>query len=115
MAVYSTGIAVSWGGTPFTEVTDLQWTYGGGLPKGRGTGDFRWSDEAGTLSVTCLGTANIGTAEWGLRRQLVVTQGSILGASVTHLTSWAVCESVNVAYEVNGVTRYTVTFRLLDN
>ena len=33
----------------------------------------------------------------------------------TSLTSYAVCESVGVAYEVNGVTRYTVTFKLLDN
>ncbi|HSG20249.1 MAG TPA: hypothetical protein VLA31_05715 [Burkholderiaceae bacterium] len=109
MATYSTGVTVSWGGTPFTEVTDLQWSYGGGMPKGRGTGDFRWTDEAGTLSVTCLGAANVSTAEWGLRRQLVVSGG---GSS---LTSWAVCESVGVAYEVNGVTRYTVTFKLLDN
>lgn len=114
MAVYSAGVTVSWGGTPFTEVTDLQWTYGGGMPKGRGTGDFRWSDEAGTLTLTCLGPQNTNITEWGLRRQIVITQ-VIGGGSFTHLTNWAVCESVNVAYEVNGVTRYTVTFRLLDN
>ena len=115
MATYSTGVTVSWGGTPFTEVTDLQWTYGGGMPKGRGAGDFRWTDEAGSLSVTCLGVSNVSTTEWGLRRQLSITQLSSNGGTSTHLTSYAVCESVNVAYEVNGVTRYTVTFKLLDN
>lgn len=109
MATYSADVQVSWGGTLFTEVTDLQWTYGGGMPKGRGTGDFAWSDEAGTLTLTCLGPANVNATQWGLRRQLVVSRG---GSS---LTSYAVCESVGVAYEVNGVTRYTLTFRLLDN
>lgn len=111
MATYSTGVTVSWNGTPFTEVTDLQWSYGGGMPKGRGTGDFRWSDEPGTLTVTCLGPQNTNIAEWGLRRQLVITQ---IGGGPS-LTNYAVCESVGVAYEVNGVIRYTVTFRLLDN
>jgi hypothetical protein len=106
VAVYSTGIAVTWNSTPFTEVVNLSWTYGGGAPKGR---SVIWTDEAGTLSVECLGTANTGTANYGTRGTLVVSGG---GQS---LTSQAVWESLSVANEVNGVTRFTVAFKLLDN
>lgn len=106
MASYSTGIAVTWNGTPFTEVVNLSWTYGGGAPKGR---SVIWTDEAGTLSVECLGTANTSTANYGTRGTLVVSGGG------QALTSQAVWESLSVANEVNGVTRFTVAFKLLDN
>lgn len=105
MATYSTGVSVTWGGTPFTEVFDLSVSYGGGSPKGRST---PWTDELGTVTVSCFGTANTGSAEYGLRKQLVITGG---GAS---LTSYAVWESVGVQYGLNDVTRFTVTFKLLD-
>ena len=106
MATYSTGIAATWGGSPFAEIVDLSWTYGGGPPKGR---NAIWTDEAGSVSITCLDGANISTAEYGLRKQLVLSGG---GQS---LTVNAVYESLNVVPELNGITRYTVTFRLLDN
>lgn len=106
MATYSTGISASWGGTPFVEVVDLSWTYGGGPSKGR---SVVWTDAVGSVSITALGSANINIAEYGLRKSLVLSGG---GQS---LTTNAVWESLAVAPEVNGVTRYTVTFRLLDN
>jgi hypothetical protein len=56
-----------------------------------------------------LAGANTSTDEYGLRKQLVISGG---GQS---LTSQAVWESLSVSNEVNGVTRYTVTFKLLDN
>lgn len=105
MATYSTGVSVTWGGVAFTEVTGLSWTYGGGAPKGR---SVVWTDEAGSVSVECLGTANTSIAEYGLRKQLVISGG---GQS---LTNYAVWESLSVANEVNGITRFTVTFSLLD-
>jgi hypothetical protein len=91
---------------PFTEVVGLDWTYGGGAPKGR---NVEWTDEAGTVSIASLGTANISISEYGLRKQLVISGG---GQS---LTNYAVWESLSVANEVNGVTRFTVTLKLLDN
>lgn len=106
MATYSTSITARWGGFPLAEITDLSWTYGGGAPKGR---DAVWTDEAGSVSITTLNPANISTAEYGLRKQLVLSGG---GQS---LTSYAVFEGLTVAPELNGVTRYTVTFKLLDN
>lgn len=106
MATYSQGVAVSWNGVAFQEVTGLSWTYGGSAPKGR---SVEWTDEAGTCTVECLGTNNTATSNYGLRRQIVISGG---GQS---LTNYAVWESLAVTNEVNGVTRYTVTFRLLDN
>lgn len=105
MATYSQNVSVSWGGTPFTEVVGLDWQYGGGSPKGR---SVAWSDEAGTVTVATLGSANTSVSEYGVRKQLVISGG---GQS---LTSYAVWESLDVANEVNGVTRFTVTFKLLD-
>lgn len=105
MATFSTGVSVSWGGTPFTEVYDCSYSYGGGMPKGR---DVVWSDELGQVTVACFGTANISTAEYGQRKTLAISGG---GSS---LTTPAVLESLAVQYGLNDVTRFTVTFRILD-
>ena len=105
MATYSTGISATFDGTAFVEVTDLSWQYGGGLPKGRST---TWTDEVGSVSIACLGTANISTAKYGTRADLVLSGGGV------SLTSKAVYEGLSVTPELDGVTRYTVTFRLLD-
>lgn len=105
MATHSAGISVTWRGTAFAEVTDLSWEYGGGLPKGRSTA---WTDDIGTVSIQCLDSANVSTANYGARATLAITGG---GAS---LTVPAVYERVAVSPELNGITRYTVTFRILD-
>ncbi len=105
MATYSTGITATFDGTAFAEVSDLTWQYGGGLPKGRST---TWTDEVGTVSISCMGAANISTAKYGTRADLVLAGG---GVALTHK---AVYESLSVTPELNGVTRFTVTFRLLD-
>lgn len=105
MATYSTGISATFAGTSFAEVVDLSWSYGGALPKGR---DSAWTDDVGSVTLTCLSSSGVSTAGYGTRGDLVITGG---GAA---LTNKAVYEGVNVAPEVNGVTRYTVTFRLLD-
>ena len=106
MATYSTGITVTWNATTFQEVTGLSWTYGGGPSKGR---SVEWTDDVGTVSIECLGGNNTSTSNYGLRRTLTITGG---GQS---LTSPAVWESLSVANELNGITRYTVTLKLLDN
>ncbi len=105
MATYSTGISVTWGGVAFTEVVGVPVTYAGGASRGR---SVVWTDQAGAVTVECLGSANISTAEYGLRKQLVISGGGV------SLTSYAVYEGFVMTPEVNGVTRYTVTFNLLD-
>ena len=106
MATLAQGITVTWGGTSFQEVTDLQWTYGGGPSKGR---SVIWTDDLGSVQITCLGNANTSTSEYGQRKQLQITGG---GAT---LTAYAVWESLSVAPELNGVTKYSLTFKILDN
>jgi hypothetical protein len=105
VATISTGLTVTWGSVAFTEVTDLQVSYAGGASKGR---SVAWTDDAGSVSVASLGTANINTSEWGLRKHLEIS-----GAGVS-LTSYAVYEGWTAQPELNGVTRYSVTFKLLD-
>jgi hypothetical protein len=105
VASYSHGVGVTWGGSAFSEIVGLDWTYGGGASKGR---SVVWTDEAGSVSVTTLAGANTSTSQYGLRKQLVISGG---GQSLTVQAVW---ESLSVANEVNGVTRYTVTFKILD-
>jgi hypothetical protein len=105
VATYSTGISVTWNGTAFTEVQELSWS-SGGARQGR---DVAWSPDQGTVSVTCLGTENTARSNFGIRAALVISGG---GAGLTSYAAW---ESVAVAPERNGVTRYTVTLKLLDD
>jgi hypothetical protein len=105
VAYYSQGVSVTWNGVAFSEVTDLQWSYGGGMPKGR---DSAWTDELGSVSIVCLSMTNVATSQYGTLGDLVISGG---GTSLTHK---ALYESMAVATELNGVTRNTVTFRLMD-
>lgn len=105
MATYSTGITATFGSTTFAEVTDLAWTYGGSLPKGRAS---TWTDDVGSVSLTCLGAAGASTSNYGLRNDLTISGGG------SNLTCKAVYTGLSVAPELNGVTRYTVTFKILD-
>ena len=105
MASYATGITVTWNAVAFQEVTGLSWSYGGGPSKGR---SVAWTDDVGTVAIECLGSNNTSTSNYGTRAEL-----SISGGGQT-LTNKAVWESVAVASEVNDVTRFTVTLRLLD-
>lgn len=104
MATYSTGITCTFLTATFGEVTGLSWSYGGGMPKGRGV---NWTDDAGTITVTCLAATGVSTANYGLNGTLVITGG---GAD---LTCQAVYVGMNVTPELNGVTRYSVTFKIL--
>ena len=106
MATYSTGVVVTWNGIAFQEVTGLSWSYGGGPSKGR---SVAWTDDVGSVAIECLGGNNTGTSNYGVRATLVISGG---GQSLTNPAVW---ESLSVANEVNGVTRYTVTLKLLDN
>lgn len=105
MATYSTGITATWGGVAFAEITDLSHTYGGGPPKGR---SVIWTDEVGSATITTLGSANMSSSEYGQRKLLVIGGG---GQSVS---GYAVLESLTTTPELNGVTRYTATFKFLD-
>jgi len=105
VATYSTGISATWGSVTFAEMQSLSWNYGGGGARGR---TAPWSDEIGTVSLQCLDATGITTANVGVLQQLVISGGGC------GLTVQAVYEGVSVDAELNGVTKYTVTFRILD-
>jgi len=110
VATYSTGITAKWGGTSFQEVFDLSYTFGSGAATDRGPDDgTRWSDNLGSVTLSCYGTANTSSTQWGQRKQLEISGG---GSS---LTAWAVCESIAVQHGVNDVTRFSVTYKLTDS
>jgi len=105
VATYSTGITATWGSVTFGEMQSLSWTWGGGGAKGRSA---PWSDEIGSVSIQCLGGTGISTANAGLRQQLTITGGGCT------LTTYAIWDSVAVDAELNGVTKYSVSLKILD-
>ena len=102
MATYSTAITVAFNGAYATEVVDLYWTWGGGLSKGR---SVVWTDDAGTVNVETLGAARTG--DYGVLGTLTISGGGM------GLTCNACCTSVSAAAKLNGVTRYTTTFQII--
>lgn len=105
MATYSTGITATWGSVTFGEMQSLSWNWGGAGSKGRST---PWTDEIGTVSIQCLGSTGLSTARSGERAQLAITGGGC------NLTAYAIWESLSVDTELNGVTKYSVTLKILD-
>lgn len=105
MAIYSEGITATWGSVTFGQVQALSWNYGGGGARGR---DEPWTDDLGTVSIQCLGDTGISTANNGNRELFTIAGGGC------DLTCHAIYESVSVDAELNGVTRYTVSLKILD-
>ena len=105
MATPSTGIAVTFNGTAALEVTELQWTFGGSMPQGRNT---TWVPNFGTATIGVIGN-NVTSALRGVRGALVVTGGGCT------LSTMAVCTGVSLAAELNGITRYTVSFEFVES
>lgn len=110
MAIYSTGLEASWGGVPFGEIYELSLDTYGGPRKDRSSSSTAkgWSDEVGTVTIGCYGVANMNTAQYGLRKQLVITGGGI------SLTIYGHCIGLAAVPEVNGLARFTFTIKLLD-
>jgi hypothetical protein len=102
VAAFSTGINFTFNGITATEVIGLSWTWGGGLPKGR---SIVWTDDAGSVTIESLGGANTGL--YGTRGTLTIAGGGM------GLTATACCTSVSAAAELNGVTRYTTEFKII--
>lgn len=106
MATYSADITVGFGGATYEEVTAISWSYGGDLPIGKFN---EYTDSLGTLTLTCLNATGISTSDYGTRADLTVSGG---GANLTHK---AVLTEIGVTPELNDVTKYTVSFTLVDD
>mgnify|MGYP006282005435 CR=1 FL=1 len=105
MAVPCTGVTVSWDGTDFEEVREIRISGPGSLPVGR-TSTFTL--DRGVIEVACLGTTNISSANYGKRLVLQITGGGIAW------NSDCIYQSYTVEGVVNDVTRYTVSFKVMD-
>ena len=103
MATYATGVAATWDGTSFGEITELSVTHGGSLPLARASA---WTLDVGTIELKCLTTANITTAKYGKRADLTITGGGLA------YSGKAVLEKFTLAGVVNDVSRYAVTLRI---
>lgn len=110
MATYSTGMAATWGGSAFTEVYEIGIPLYGGMRKDRAfnMASQGWTDDIGDVSIAAYGTHNMQVAEYGTRKQLVISGGGL------SLTVMAMCTGVSGTPELGGVTRYTFTAKILD-
>lgn len=104
MATYSTGISATFGSYTLLEMVGLSWNFGGGMPVGRG---IVWQAVPGQVTIESL--SPITTAMYGTRAVLNISGGGV------GLTTPAVCTDIAVTAEINGVSRYSYTFDILDN
>ncbi len=105
MAIACAGVTVTWNSVPFQEVREIRVEGPGSLPGGRLT---PWTLDLGTIEVSCLGTANISSAQYGKRLVLGIQGGGI---------SWSadcIYQTYRIEGVVNDVTRYTVSFKVMD-
>lgn len=99
MATYSTGVTATFPGATLTEIVGLAFSWGGGMPEGRGT---TFKALPGQVQLEVLSGATTGI--YGTIGQLVISGGGV------NLTLTAVCTEVGAVAEVNGITRYSYTF-----
>lgn len=104
MATFSTGISATFGSTTLTEMTGISWSYGGGMPTGRGV---VFQPVFGQVTIETIGSAT--TSLYGTRHPLTISGGGV------NLTCTAVCTDLAVTAEVNGIARYSYTFDILDS
>ena len=104
MAIYSTGVTVTFAGTTFTEVRNVAWNFGGGQSEGR---SVVWRANPGKITVDLIG--GVFTSLYGTKGTMTISGGGV------NLACFAVCTNISVASELNGVTQYSVEFDILDN
>lgn len=100
MAFSSQGVSIAWGTAAFQEVRSFAWSYGG-------NSIGRQNIEIGRAVVVCLGTANTSITNHGQRKSLVASGGG------HNLTVDAIWDSVSASADVNDVSSFTVTLRLV--
>jgi hypothetical protein len=105
VATYSTGISATWGAVTFQEMQSLSWNYGGAGSKGRAV---PWSDEVGNLTIQCLSMSGVAVTHVGSTATLTITGGGC------NLTVPALYESVSTDAELNGVTKYSISLKVLN-
>lgn len=102
----SQGVTVSFSGTTWSEVTDVDWTFAPGMPKSRRIGaGLSWTDDAGTVTISNLG--GVATGLYGQRSTLMISGGGV------SLTYTAVLLGSSATAAVNGVTKYKTVFKLI--
>jgi len=120
MAIFSSGITASFGGTAIGEITEIKWLVGGGLPQGRGStsGTSFWSMDAGAIEITAFGTALNNSSQWG-RKAVLAVGGTARVATATatiitvNLSCKAICQTLDIGAKVNDVWRHKGTFKIV--
>ena len=103
MATYASGVTATWNGVAFSEVSELRVTHGGALPLARAS---TWTLDLGTIEMSSFATANVSTANYGVRSLVTIAGGGFAYRAT------AVLERLTFQGVVNDVTRYGVTLRV---
>lgn len=105
MATYSAGITVVWGAITFAEITSIDIDKYGELSRGR---SVDWTDSAGTVKITTLSPTGVGSANWNQKGLLTIAGGDM------NLVVNALYMGFSASAELNGVTKYTINFKILE-
>lgn len=103
MATPCAGVTATWNGAAFGELTEIVADIGGGLPIGRSS---TFAVDCGTITISCLSSANVAESERGKRGTLVISGGGL------SISLKAVCQKLQMTGKVNDVARYAATFKI---
>lgn len=107
MAVYSTGMTVSWNSQTFQELVSLDINWSGSRQDRGSANSPGWVPEGAKVTLTSLDFP-IGLSSYGKLGTLTISGGGL------NYNGPATMDGLSATPELNGVTRYTVTLSTID-
>lgn len=99
---------MTWGEVTFKEVASLSLSYGGGDRQDRGSGTSAgWNPAPGSVTLSCFDPTGISASNYGILADLSITGGGV------SYSGKAVLAELGAEPELNGVTRYNATLKLI--
>ena len=107
MATYSTGISATYGARVFKEITNVEVTVQSGPDRARAANEH-WTDNNGGATFTTLDQGDVGGHVWGAVDDLIIDGGAM------SINAQAMYDGFTAVSELNGVTKYTISFKFLE-
>ena len=107
MATYSTGITATFGARVISEITNVEVTVQSGPDRARAA-NAHWTDNNGGATFTTLDVGDVGGSVWGAVDDLIINGGAMA------INAQAMYDGFTAVSELNGVTKYTISFKFLE-
>lgn len=111
MAIPCQGFTFTWAGNTLGEVQELEVALDRGLPLGRTT---NWTPNLGEVRLITFSPTNIGSADYGRRRRLIIQCPTTTGGTLTMFDSDCIYQDTNIVASANDAVRFAHILRVMD-